>query len=423
MKTACLLFTLTLVQPALAEDMQWVDDRIIQNAKKALVNVQVEASTSAFGFFVSEDGLIVTPASPLEDAKKVIITTSDNETISDCQLVAIDLEKDVAVLATGKTAPGHVVVSSKPAATGETCVLIFGFTPGQAAKALDGKLLARHEGLNQKKSAFVDYWIAARCPSRTGVLGGAVITRDGQLAGMCVMQELDERPAQQERVIIVPETSIAPLLRQAREGRKPLMFPQTDKTSDQGVAAVNPDACAGVQNFIAGDLRAAVEKYRAALRREPRNTVIMHGLAQGLLAASNFGKEETAEAKALLEKASSLAPENLKVRMLLGQVLGRMGENAKALQYLEDLTREFPKFAEAWAVLADTLRKEGRKAEVVEAMKKCTELEPESLNAWIFYSDSLAEAGNFDEASKARDHVHDLESLFFKLKYSAPHRK
>jgi len=423
MKIACLLITLALMPPAFAEELQWVDDKAIENAKKALVNVQVEASTSAFGFFVSEDGLIVTAASPLEDAKQVIVTTSNNEKINDCRLLAIDLERDVAVLATGRRAPGHITVSPSPGAPGEACALIFGFPPESAAKAADGKLLARHEGLNQKKNAFVDYWIAARSPSRTGLLGGAVITRDGQLAGMCIRQEVDEKPAQQERVMIVPETSIAPLLHQARESRKPMLFPQTDKTSDGGIAALDPDAIAGGLSGLAGDFKTAVENYRAALRREPRNTVIMLGLAQSLVAASNFGPNETAEARALLEQAGSLNPKNLSVRLLLGQVLGRQGEITKALQGLEDLTREFPKYAEAWALLADTLRHEGRKADVLAVMKKCTELEPESLNGWTFYADSLLEAGKYDEADKARDHARELESLFFKLKYSAPHRR
>jgi hypothetical protein len=61
--------------------------------------------------------------------------------------------------------------------------------------------------------------------------------------------------------------------------------------------------------------------------------------------------------------------------------------------------------------------------DAVAMIQRCAELEPESLNAWNFYADALAEVGKFDEASKVRDHVSELESIYFKLKYSAPHRK
>jgi len=423
MKSCRLILVLLGTLPAFAEDMQWVDDAAIQNAKKALVNVQVEATTSVLGFFASEDGLVVTPASPLEDAKQVVITTSANDKISDCRLVAIDLEKNLAVLATGRKAPSHLVVSPRPASVGETCAMIFGFTSGLEAKAADGKLLARHEGLNHEYRSFVDYWIAARSPSGTGLLGAAVITRDARLAGICLRQEIDQGPAQQERVLIAPETSITPLLVAAREARKPLLFPVKDVTSDDGLAAADPDANAGTLLLMAGDFKTGLERLRAALKRQPRNTVIMYGLAQGLLMESNFGKTQCVEARMLLENASRLDPRHLRVRMLLGQVLGRLGEIEKAIQSLEKLTQDFPKLAEAWVVLADTLQHEGRKVEAVPAARKCTELEPESLSAWSMYAGVLAEAGKFDEANKARDHVNELESLLFKLKYSAPHRR
>lgn len=418
-----MLYALALVPPAFARDFQWVGDEAIENAKKALVSVQVEATTAVFGFFASEQGLIVTPASPLENAQQVVVTTSDNVIISDCRLMAIDLENNVAVLATGRKPPGHVSVSVKPAAVGEECAVVFGFTPGEEAKAADGKLLARHEGLNNKGRGFTDFWFVARSPSATGVFGGVVITRDGQAAGMCLRQQTETQPITQETLVIVPETVIAPLVSRPREERKALIFPQFDKTGDDGIAAADPDANTATILVAAGDYRAAIDKYRAALRRESRNTVIMLGLAQALLVESNFGIEQLAEARSLLEKAAELAPKNLQVRMLLGQVLGRMGETSRAIQTLEALTREFPKHSEAWAILADVLQHEGRKMDAVAMIQRCAELEPESLNAWNFYAEALAEVGKFDEASKARDHVSELESIYFKLKYSAPHRK
>ena len=163
--------------------------------------------------------------------------------------------------------------------------------------------------------------------------------------------------------------------------------------------------------------QAALEKYRAVLKRHPQDPIVMNRLACCLLETGN-----TDEARKIAEDAIRLAPDRLGPKLLLGAILDARTNSVKMIPYYQDLTTRFPKLGDAWGSLGAHQFNAGRKAEGLAAIRKWTELEPDSMSAWDAYAQVLTATGDYDGAGRATERSSELESLFFRLRYSAPKR-
>lgn len=416
MKSCCLLLVLLGTLPLFAEEMKWLDDAVIQKAKQAVVWLTLRETQAGIGFFASDDGLVVTSAGLCEGVSEVGVLTNGGEEIRGCRVVAMDPESDLAVLETGKKPTHYLKVQAKPAAAGELCALFY-MSEWRKISAADGKLLARREGLNRKDARFVDLWSVGMSPNLKGPggylvqpSGAPVITRDGHVAGMCGFMRMTGEPSKQKFMFAIPEAAIASLLDTFRSSKQSL-------NSVTLAGATDPDYMEGVKLLNSGELPAAIEKFKLAAQRNPTDAGVMTVLAGALV---NSG--HAAEAREVIGAILKLEPAHVRARIGMGVVISTLDGETKAIDYFQRLTTEFPKLGEAWELLAKLYNRNGRKEEALAARKKHAELEPDSMNAWDACYEAFAAVGDYAGAGKAREQFNDLESLFFKLTYSAPKR-
>ena len=399
----------------------WLPNAVITKARKAVVTVQFEGATkgSRSGFFASADGLVVTAASPLEGARQVVIRTSDNQEIKGARLMAVDPRYDLAVLATGGKNRPMLAVHEQAVAVGEACAVLFP-AGGSTLKTADGKLLARRAGLDWTESRLLELWSLAVSPQCNGPAGAPVITADGRVAGMYGFFGGSQA---QKFTYAIPESALTAVLASARAAKQALAFPQPGEIIDSGTAngfAVltgDPDFLAGARLLGTGDLVGALEKFRAALKRNPKNPVAMAKLASCLAFTG-----DTDEAGKVLKEAIALAPDRLGLPIALGEILNVRSDSATMVNYYQELTTRVPNLGKIRGALGMNLFNAKRKDEGLAALRKWTELEPDSMAAWDAYSRALTAAGEMSQADAASERSAALESLFFRLRYSAPKR-
>lgn len=418
MKPSLVLLLLTAFSgaAALGAEPRWVDDAVIEQAKRAIVTIErVGPGNNFAGFFASEDGLVVALATEIEGIKAVVIHTSAGEKINGSRLVALDRDIGIAIFATGKRPPGFLVVHERPVAPGETCAVVF--PRDDQALVADGILLSRREKLDRSSTRFRMEWSLALSAASAARTCSPVITADGQVAGILYTFRMKMGTIPQRFAFALPETAIASVLARARESKETLEFPPVSGSAHDVLAAADPEFIEGMKLMNSGDAAGAIPKFRSMHVNHPHSPQVMEHLAGALFATGDL-----ARARVVAEEAMSMAPERLNLRSLLGTIIGRQGDLAKTTGYFEVMTAKFPKYGDAWEGLGNSHWFAGRKDEAVAAYKKWTELEPDSILAWQKYRTALSDAGHATEAGKARERANDLESLYFKLRYSAPHR-
>ncbi|MEO0017806.1 MAG: hypothetical protein RLZZ522_1089, partial [Verrucomicrobiota bacterium] len=369
----------------------WLPDAVITKARKAVVTVLFEGATkgSRSGFFASTDGLVVTTASPLEGARQVVIRTSDQQEIKGARLMAVDPRYDLAVLATGGKNRPMLAIHEQAVAVGEPCAVLFP-AGGSALKTADGKLLARRDGLDWTEARLLEWWSIAVSPQCHGPAGAPVITADGRVAGMYGFFGGSQA---QKFTYAIPETALRAVLASARAAKQALAFPQPGEIIDGGTAngfAVltgDPDFLAGARLLGTGDPAGALEMFRAALKRHPKNPVAMAKAASCLAFTG-----ATDEAQKVLQEAIQLAPDRLGLPIALGEMMNVRSDSATMVNYYQDLTKRIPNLGKIWGALGMNLFNAKRKDEGVAALQKWTELEPDSMAAWDAYSRALTAA-------------------------------
>lgn len=402
-----------LVLPVCGADIQWVDNAVIQKARAAVVMVSARTDDSAIaGFYVSEDGLVLTAADYLKGAEQVFIHNSAGERITDARLVALDPLYGLAVLATGKRAPHHLRINTRMIQPGEACALIV--KDANTTRCAEGLFLAMRDDMNRQQSHFLHLWSVGLDPRFVGVTGAPVITSEGHVAGMA---DLAKQEVDYKLVFAVPEAILTATIAKSREAMQPLKFPAIDEADPNELVEGDPDYMKATQQMSEGEFAAAAESYRSVLQRFPQSTLTM-----GQAAACFGNAGDLAEARKLLETSVRRAPERMQARQMLGEVIARQSGLDKAIPYFEKLTSDVPKLAAAWGRLGQGLMMVERPKEALAAFQKHTDLMPDSMQAWSTYGDALATVGDLTAASKARDRASELEGWFFKLKYAKPKR-
>jgi Tfp pilus assembly protein PilF len=292
-------------------------------------------------------------------------------------------------------------VHEQPADADAAYAVIY-HSPSLKFKIIDGQLMSRRLSLDGTESRFLDIWSGALSPAASGLTGAPVITSDGKVAGMC---DLISGNAKQRYVIAIPEAPIIAVVQRARRAKRPLPFPASGAISVTGV----PQGEAyrgGMKQIATGDLRAALESFRTALKDNPENPLAM---TQEAFCQVSLGNYE--EARKLLEKVRVVAPKRLRARTLLGHVLEAMGEHENAEACFRELTIDAPQLDDGWMGLGLRQLNAGNAVAAEMALKKCTELVPESMENWNRYAQALAETGKYSESYEAMEKVSDLESL------------
>lgn len=400
-----------------AAEIKWVDDAVVQQAKQATVIIDLGLNNAmAAGFFATDDGLIVTGAPLLEGCREVTVKNSRGEQIKVSRVAAMDDTKQVAVLATGHRPPAFLKLRDQSAAVGNACV-ICSVTPGGGIAVADAVLLARIAPGVIPELRDCETWSLAMKPSLQIGSGGALISGDGLVAGMHLYSTMRAGSFLQPFVMAVTETAIASALALARKGGEGRAFPAQGEINPQNMN-LGPHYVEGRRLRSLGKYEDAIVEFQKASREHPENALPLDAQATSLI---SLGRLQ--EARQITEATLRLAPDHPLYRGRLAGILAQQGEADDAVKHLRSLKENFPLFSDVSGKLAHMLMASGQTAEAETCAKKACELEPDSMAYWEQYWKILVTVGKVEESGRARDQLSELESTYFKLKYSAPKRE
>lgn len=319
---------------------------------------------------------------------------------------------DLAVLATGIKPPASLPVATKPVTESDPCVVVFPSNVGQS-KAADVKLIARLAVLDRSGTQFVDAWSFALSLNSAARTGSPLVTSQGEMAGLFFQMQAPDVQSRQRRAFALPQTAITQILASARKSRQLMPIPSPASAGHNLAASADPLFQEGIMLAQTGDSRGAAEKFQQALKRHPQSAWVRDQLARCLGDCADFSGAQT-----VLEEAVRLFPTHPGFQVSLAMLKGSRGALTEALADFESLAKASPRFPEAWKGLGDVHLLNGQNNAAGAAYRKWAELEPDRMLAWR----ALSQTGAFDERSKATSTADELENLYFKLRYKAPHR-
>lgn len=232
----------------------------------------------------------------------------------------------------------------------------------------------------------------------------------------------EARPVLEQALKVQPNSSkarfqLANVLRtlgQPEESKKQLALFEKEKAAEGQEIAANVTANQANQDLETGNAQTAVEKYRDAIAKDPKNARTYYNLALALERTGDENAERDAllmaeqidaslapvhnqlgmlalranhvpEAEKEFQTAIQLNPEYAEAQNNLGVLFGQLGRTSEAEQLFRKATENNPKYAQAFANLGIILASEGHFADAAGALDSATKLDPnnpESLSAY-----------------------------------------
>ena len=149
----------------------------------------------------------------------------------------------------------------------------------------------------------------------------------------------------------------------------------------------------GVALHQAGDVAAAADSYRRALRIDPR-----HALAYNNLGVALADRGDATAAREAFTRAAELDPTLVLARLNLARSLALHRDPVAALSLLRELAEFHPREAEVWHVLGRVLRQFERLEEARAAFVKAVDVRPSHAEARYSLARVLEELGDSDGA-------------------------
>ncbi len=149
----------------------------------------------------------------------------------------------------------------------------------------------------------------------------------------------------------------------------------------------------GVALHQAGDVAAAADSYRRALRIDPR-----HALAYNNLGVALADRGDVEAAREALARAAELDPSFVRARRNLACLLSWHGEPTAALALLRELVEFHPRDADAWQIMGTVLAGLTRDEEARDAFVRAIEQCPTHAEARFGLATVLDRLGDHDGA-------------------------
>jgi tetratricopeptide (TPR) repeat protein len=156
----------------------------------------------------------------------------------------------------------------------------------------------------------------------------------------------------------------------------------------------------GVALHQGGDVAAAVESYRRALRADPRHALAFNNLG---VALADLG--EGAAAREALQRATQLDPSLVRARLNLARWHQRGRDALGALAVLRELLAFHPQLADAWHEMGLALLALDRSDEARDAVGRAIEHDPSHAEARYTLAEVLGSLGDHDGALRETQHA------------------
>ncbi len=163
----------------------------------------------------------------------------------------------------------------------------------------------------------------------------------------------------------------------------------------------------GVFLMDRGDLAAALEYFRRAVKWDPYSAPLFHALA---VALSADGK--SAEAVDALETACRLAPREAEYQFKLGLALNEVNRLNDAGAALKKATELDPQYSRAWYNLGLAYSAQGKTEQAIEALLRAESLDVNTAEIPYARATILARMGRNDDARRAAQRALELNANF-----------
>ncbi len=145
-----------------------------------------------------------------------------------------------------------------------------------------------------------------------------------------------------------------------------------------------------------GDVQTSLELLREAVARQPSNVAALELMAE---AAGRAGRWQ--EAEFALKSALALQPDNIGLRLRLGEVFLATGELSAARDVFRQLSEQFPHSDRAWAALGLLDAELGSADRALGELERALEENPLLPEVQLAYGELLLRRGSVDEALAA----------------------
>ncbi|MCA9129330.1 MAG: serine protease [Planctomycetales bacterium] len=192
------------------------------------------------GFFVSADGHILTVWSTVLDVDKVVVVSSDGSR-SEAELLGMDPNLEIAILATGQKTNHFFDLSEAIEAPVGTRVLalsnLFGIATGNEMSSIQRGVIMASTQLNASRGSFESVYqglvyVIDAMTNNPGAAGGALINLQGQLVGM-LGKELQDANAKTWLNYAIPISVLRPSVNDIIEGNSIKRKPNGRTASDR----------------------------------------------------------------------------------------------------------------------------------------------------------------------------------------------
>ncbi|MFH1011054.1 MAG: tetratricopeptide repeat protein [bacterium] len=351
------------------------------------------------GFFVDNNGTVVTNHHVIEGGSRYEVRTSDGKTHKVSGILADDIDGDLALLSTDipRASVYALEVSSVLPRVAESVIAI-GCPLGFELTVSAGIVSAVRE------IEFLGRMIQIDASISPGSSGGPVVDMKGNVIGVAQLSAVEG----QNLNFAIPGERVARLLSStfAAIPKEQIPPPRREVGSAEDLYRQ------GRALVWAGNYEEALVEFEQVVARKPDHAEAWCGKGVVL---GNLGRNT--EALQAFEKAIQLKPHGANAWNNKGGALGNLGRYTEALEACEKAIQLKPDFAEAWYGKGLALGKLGRNTEALQACEKAIQLEPDFVEAWFAKGLALGKLGRYTEALEAREKAIQLKPDFAEAWY------
>ena len=367
------------------------------------------------GFFINEDGDIITNFHVVKGSDRIEVVTSDGKRYPVKDPLDADVDGDLFLASTDiqKNMVHPLKISSAIPEIGED-IIVIGCPEGLSQTMTRGTISAIRD---QEKYGTVIQIDAAISP---GSSGSPVINKKGEVIGVATFHRIEG----QNLNFAISGKNVSDFIGKTGTISK---VNSSDFWLNKGVALsslgkyeesilaydesirldpnrANGSYSKGISLYYLGKYEEAIDAYDEAIRINPNHT---RALSMKGTALRDQGKYD--EAIKTYDEAIRLDPNDAFSWSNKGTAFADQGRLDEALKACDEAIRIDPKFAGAWFNKGVYLYNQGKLDEAIKASKESLGLDPNYAEAWFNEGNILFGLGKYDEAIMSYDETIKLD--------------
>jgi tetratricopeptide (TPR) repeat protein len=332
------------------------------------------------GFFVDEEGDVITNSHVLHEASRAVIITTDGKEYPIQKILAEDKEGDLIRVSVeiSKEAARPLPVSARIPEVGER-VIVIGTPLGLDKTVSDGIVSAVRD-----IPAFGKI-IQLTAPISPGSSGSPVINMKGEVIGIATFFVV----AGQNLNFAIPGERMAKLTM----GKGEALSEREEGRIKDWLASAEGLYATGLRFLWAEDYEKALPYFVETVKRNPGHAA---GYFQKGYCLAKLGQYK--EAIESYKQALRIIPREAGVHSNLCAAYGKVGRYDEAIEFCKRATLLKPDFAEAYSNLGWSYQRVGRYQEAIQACKEAIRLKPDFSPAHYNLGNSYAAVKKYEEA-------------------------